>query len=341
MTHPAPQIAESVEGQATTWFARQRSGEMTPEEAAALQEWLDADLRHRLAFEAVEALWGGFGETRDAPEVLAMRAEARRRPAPAWRRLAAGLAAAAVLGAGVWGGSQLNLFHSHELPNQTFRTEVGQRSTVTLPDGSVVTLNTGTLLRTRADGERRLLYLDRGQAYFKVARDRAHPFVVHAGGRTVTALGTAFDVRAENGRFEVTLVEGKVRVEAPLASGTGLVAARAVQKTEMVAGSQLVAGEGGRLSVEPTDTQREIAWTTGWLKFENERLGDVVGELARYSDTKILLEDPALAALPVSGRFKADDLDAFLNAVRIYDIEPVAAPRDGVVRLAMAEAEKN
>ena len=341
MSTPMPEVVESIEGQATAWFARQRSGEMTPEEAAALQEWLDADLRHRLAFEAVEAVWGGFGETRDAPEILAMRAEARRRPAPAWRRMAAGLAVAAVLGAGVLGGMQLNLFRSHELPNQTFRTEVGQRSTVTLPDGSVVTLNTGTVLRTRADGERRLIYLDRGQAYFKVAKDRAHPFVVHAAGRKVTALGTAFDVRAENGRFEVTLVEGKVRVEAPLPAAARLPTAPAIQATEMVAGSQLVASDAGRWTVERADTERETAWLTGWLKFENEPLGQVVVELARYSDTKIMLEDPALAAMPVSGRFKAGDLDAFLKAVKIYDIEPVAAPRDGVVRLAMAGDEKS
>ena len=76
-----PAAVEPIEGQATTWFARRRSGQMTPEEALALQEWLDTDLRHRLAFEAVEALWGGFEHTRDAPEVLSMRAQARQRPA--------------------------------------------------------------------------------------------------------------------------------------------------------------------------------------------------------------------------------------------------------------------
>ena len=137
----------------------------------------------------------------------------------------------------------------------------------------------------------------------------------------------------------MTLVEGKVRVDTPAAAR--LPAAPAVQTTEMLAGTQLVAGDGGRLSVEPTDTARETAWLTGWLKFENEPLGQVVGELTRYSDTKILLEDPALAAMPVSGRFKAGDLDAFLKAVKIYDVEPVAAPRDGVVRLAMKENEKS
>ncbi|HEX6860708.1 MAG TPA: FecR domain-containing protein [Caulobacteraceae bacterium] len=334
---PAPE-AETIQGQATTWFARRRSGAMTAKEAAALEAWLDADLRHRLAFEAVEALWGGFDHTRDAPEVLAMRATARKRPAPAWWRMAAGLVAALALGAGVWSGGQMNLLRSHELPNQTFRTEIGQRSTVTLPDGSVVTLNTGTVLRTRADGERRLLYLDRGQAFFKVAKDKTHPFVVYAGGRKVTAVGTAFDVRVDQGRFEVTLVEGKVRVETPLPHpARALPAAPAVETTEMVAGSQFTATNAGRWSVERADTATETAWLTGWLKFENQPLGEVVAELARYSDARIVLEDEQLAAMPVSGRFKAGDLDAFLDAVRVYDIAPIAPPRDGVVKLALKE----
>jgi transmembrane sensor len=338
----ASQEIEGVEGQATTWFARQRSGEMTAREAQGLQDWLDADLRHRLAFEAVEAVWGGFEHARNAPDVLTLRAGARR-PAPrfAWRA-AAGLAMAAVLGAGVWGSVQLNLWRSHELPNQTFRTDVGQRSTVTLPDGSVVTLNTGTVLRTRSDGEQRLLYLDRGQAFFKVARDKTHPFVVHAAGRTVTALGTAFDVRAEGGRFEVTLVEGKVRVETRLPpSARSVIAAPAVQATEMVAGTQFTAAGDNLWSVARADTALEPAWLSGWLKFENEPLGQVVAELARYSDTKIVLADQQLASMPVSGRFKADDLDAFLKAVKVYDIEPAAPTLDGVVRLGMAADEKS
>jgi len=340
---PMPQV-ETIESQATAWFARRRSGAMTQEEARGLADWLDADLRHRLAFEAVEALWGGFDHTRDAPEVLAMRASARKRPAPSYWRAAAALVAAVALGAGVWGVNESGVFHPHDLPDQTFRTDIGQRSTVTLPDGSVVTLNTNSVLRTKSDGERRLLYLDRGQAFFKVAHDRAHPFVVYAAGRSVTAVGTAFDVRVDKGKFEVTLVEGKVRVETPLPPAKAaavLKAAPPVETTEMVAGSQFTATDEGRWSVARADTATETSWMTGWLKFDNRPLSEVVAELARYSDEKIVLDDPELAAMPISGRFKAGDLDGFLKAVKIYDIAPIAPPRDGVVRLALEDHEKS
>ena len=158
----------------------------------------------------------------------------------------------------------------------------------------------------------------------------------------MTALGTAFDVRAD-GRFEVTLVEGKVRVETPLpAAERALVpSAPAVQTTEMVAGTQFTAAGDNRWSVARADTELETAWLSGWLKFENEPLGQVVAELARYSDTRIELADPQLASMPVSGRFRANDLPAFLMAVKVYDIEPTAPLRDGVVTLELSANEKS
>lgn len=325
----APQLPP-VKKEAVAWFTRQR-GRLTDAEARELDAWLEADPAHVEAFEAVARSWARMELPREAPEMLALRAKAlettpRRRMV--WR-MAAALAAAAVLGGGVYGWRELGF---REYPNQTFRTEVGQRSTVTLPDGSVVTLNTDTVLRTRADGEQRVLYLDRGQAYFKVAKDRAHPFVVHAGGRTVTALGTAFDVRVDRGRFAVTLVEGKVRVETPSPRPAAAPKTAApVQDVELVAGNQFTALDDSRWSVGRADTARETTWLAGWLTFQNQPLGEVVQEFARYSDRQIVL-DPALANRPITGRFKAGDVDAFVQALSEYDIARLETDRD-VVRL--------
>ncbi|HEX6860048.1 MAG TPA: FecR domain-containing protein [Caulobacteraceae bacterium] len=336
----APQLSPT-KTEAIAWFTRQRGG-LTDAEARELDAWLEADPAHLEAFEATARAWARLELPREAPEMLALRAKAlevtpERRMV--WRAAAA-VAAAAVLGGGVFGWQQLQF---REYPNQTFRTEVGQRSTVTLPDGSVVTLNTDTVLRTRADGERRVLYLDKGQAFFKVAHDKAHPFEVHAAGRTVTALGTAFDVRVDQGRFAVTLVEGKVRVETPSPSPAAPAADRSapatatkpvagpVQDVELVAGNQFTALDDSRWSVGRADTARETTWLTGWLTFQNEPLGQVVREFARYSDRQIVL-DPALANRPITGRFKAGDVDAFVQALAEYDVARLETDRD-VVRL--------
>ena len=332
MTPPIPDLLPptSVEGQATTWFARRRSGEMTVAEATDLEAWLEADPHHRLAFEAVEAIWSGFGNAREAPEILAMRAAARRRPASAvYRafavRAAAVLVAAVLAGFGLWSVEGFGLFGGKDLPDQTFKTELGQRSTVTLPDGSIVTLNTDTVLRTQASPAARLVFLEKGQAYFRVAPDRTHPFIVHAGGRTITAIGTAFDVRVEKGRFEVTLVEGKVKVETPIAPSARSASAApapAIQMTELVPGTQFVVGEDDRWGVTQADPVQETAWVTGWLAFDREPLAAVLTELSRYSDRRLALADPSLADLPISGRFRAGDIDGFVQAVAVYDIAP-------------------
>jgi len=247
----------------------------------------------------------------------------------------------AVLGGGVAGVQVLT--GPKPLATQAFRTDVGQRSTVTLPDGSTVTLNTDTVVRTRADGEQRLVYLEKGQAYFKVAKDRRHPFVVTAAGRTITALGTAFDVRVDRGALKVVLVEGKVRVEA-LSAGPaatvrtpqGPVAALAPQPgqaTEMVAGSQLVAPDDADWRLTRTDVVRETSWTRGQIIFDDEPLGAVVEELNRYSDKKMVVAGDGLAATPISGTFKPGDLHGFAQALEGYRLARVEDETEREVRI--------
>ena len=336
-----PEQTETVEGAAAGWFALHRSGEVTPEEAAAFEAW-QAEPEHRAAYDAVARSWEAVELARTAPEILALRAEARRQPSVQRRavfgRIAAGFAALALVGGlGLWVGEESGLARSRSLQTQTYRTGVGERSTFALPDGSVVTLNTDTVLRTRADRDRRLLYLDKGQAYFRVARDRRHPFQVAAAGRVVTAVGTAFDVRVDGKKFEVVLVEGKVKVDnLPTAPAAGdEIQAAAGQTTEMIAGDRLVASVENRAwAVAPTDTARETSWLTGWLNFENERLSDVAAEFNRYSPRKIVLADPMLGDTPVSGRFEADDVEAFTRALAKYEIARVESAGPEVIRLA-------
>lgn len=320
---------ETVESEAAGWFARERSGLMSGAESAALAAWLTADEAHQAAYDAVARSWAAVAITRSAPEILALRAEARRRPAPERRRtfgrIAAALVAlAAVGGASLYIGNETGFSRSHSFTDQTFRTGLGERSTFTLPDGSVVTLNTASVLRTRQDGERRLLYLDKGQAFFRVAKDKRHPFVVAAAGRAITAVGTAFDVRVNDRALEVTLVEGKVKVDAPVRQPAGPGDQPPVQTTEMLPGNQLVATlDTPAIMIAPTDTAKETSWLTGWLNFENEPLGEVIAEFNRYSPRRIVLADASLASTPVSGRFESDDVEAFTRGLAKYEIARV------------------
>jgi transmembrane sensor len=336
MTGPAHEMDETVgdaRDVAAGWFARQRSGEMTVEDRAQLRAWLDADPGHRIAYLSVRRAWGGAAALRADPQVLELRQRWSDEPPrrAAFTRIAAALAGVAVLSASGYGGWKV-VTGPHPLKDQAYRTAVGQQSTVKLPDGTEVTLNTDTILRTRADHERRLVYLERGQAFFHVAKDKSHPFVVSAAGRTVTALGTAFDVWVDGGRLKVTLVEGKVRVEAPAPAKRGETAAN-FQATEMTAGSQLVATTSEPWRVAPANVVVETSWTRDILIFDNAPLSAVVAELNRYSDKKLIIADEAIAGTPVSGTFRPGDVDSFVRTIQAYRLARGGADTPEAVQL--------
>ncbi|HEX5775128.1 MAG TPA: FecR domain-containing protein [Caulobacteraceae bacterium] len=328
---------DAIETAACDWFARRRSGEITPRDERDLDAWLALDPAHRAALEEVERAWAGLESFRSTPELLARRETARGRYAGvprAWlRRAAAAMVALAVIGGGVgWQYAGQGAF-SGRFSDQEYRTAIGERTNLTLPDGSIVTLNTGTVLRTRAERGKRMVYLDKGQAFFRVAKDRTRPFMVVAAGRTVTAVGTAFDVRVDGG-FEVTLVEGKVRVAAPTppspAEPGKPPAPPTVQTTELVAGNQFSQPDNSQWVVARANTARETSWVTGRLTFENERLAEVVAEFERYSPRRIVIEDAALGEERVSGTFEAGDVDALLRTLRMAKIARVEEGGDAV-----------
>jgi transmembrane sensor len=224
------------------------------------------------------------------------------------------------------------------LVDQSFRTAVGQQATVTLPDGSQLTLNTDTVVRTKADEDRRLVYLDRGQAFFKVAKNPRHPFVVQAAGRTVTALGTAFDVRVDHGELKVVLVEGRVRVQSakpsavPPANGAAPTPAPPPMTTDMAAGSQLVAVTDSDWRLTSTNVERETSWLKGQLVFDDQALGAIVEEMNRYSTRKMVIDDD-LAQRRLSGNFTPGDVHGFSQALRAAGLADLREGSDGAIRI--------
>ena len=325
-------------------FVRQHTA-TSPDDAAELDAWLQASPEQAEAYAEVERLWVATSEVAHDPEIMTWRdgleRDLRRRRTTR-RAIAAGIAAAVV---GLSATGIHELVSPKPLVDQSFRTAIGQQAAVTLPDGSSVTLNTDTVVRTRADKGRRLVYLDRGQAFFRVAKDRSRPFVVTAAGRTVTALGTAFDVRVDKGVLKVVLVEGKVRVEAigpavappggAASKGRGPLAAIASEPvaTELGPGSQLVAIADTDWRVTRTDVARETSWLNGQIVISDEPLGEVIEELNRYSRRKIVLEDPQLATTRVSGIFRPGDLDGFALALKTSGMAQVGQETDSEFRI--------
>jgi transmembrane sensor len=301
----------------------------TPADRAAFDEWLNAAPNHADAYAEMCALTRRFDAVTNHPEVAALRADAslieerERRPSivrfgGAWA--VSGLVAAA---------AALFFFINMEpLEKGDWTTSRGQTLKIHLSDGSNVVLGSDSRLEMRFYRGERDLELDRGQAFFDVAHDAKRPFVVTTGGRTVTALGTAFDVRSYLNETTVTLLHGSVAI-----------AREGEQREAVLQPGQQFAEAFGVTSVRDVDAAAMTSWRTGVLEFDAITLAEAARAFNRSAAHSIIISDQRLASLQVSGVFRADDPQGFAAAlVPAYPL--TATPqRSGDVVLSYRETE--
>lgn len=327
----------SPEHAAATWFARRRGG-LRADEEIEFARWLQANAAHRAAYDDITQAWAIAGSAASCPQIVQMRSEALmiRRPRERRTGLWAGLAAAVLLmvtGAGNWWllhSPGPSIGPSASVTPRLFQTAVGERSTVTLDDGSVVTLNTNSKLRVAFTPHHRDVMLLAGQVLFHVAKDKNRPFIVTAGDQQVIAVGTEFEVRLEPKGLRVALLEGRVRIQRIVqARSAGGPAATDIWQVEpgtiaiLKPGEQFSAVAGGSLSVQAADVADLVSWREGRVRFDNTPLPEAIAEMNRYSRTPIVIADPQIADLRVSGAFRTGQSSSFVNS--ITDLFPVRA----------------
>ncbi|MGE5502392.1 MAG: FecR family protein [Ignavibacteriales bacterium] len=292
----------AIEDRAVLWRNRQEQPDWTPDDQAALDAWLEESTAHRVAWLRVEYGWRKVGRLASLRSPAAP-AEPRRRALPRFHRPAA-IAASLALAVGL-GSLALTGAFTHK----AYVTEVGGHATVPLADGTKIELNTDTKVRADLEKTQRTVWLDRGEAYFEVAHDASRPFVVYAGERKVTVLGTKFSVRRDHDRVIVAVAEGRVRVEE----------VKAKKPPTVVTRGDTVIAEPAATLVTPKSVERvdaELAWRRGLLEFDKSTLGDAAVEINRYNRKKLVVEDPQAAAIRITGSFEAENVDAFARLLR-------------------------
>ncbi|MCA0374816.1 MAG: FecR domain-containing protein [Gemmatimonadetes bacterium] len=193
-----------------------------------------------------------------------------------------------------------------------YRTAVGQRDSLRLPDGSTVVLAPGSRLQVAEGfgGTRRDVTLE-GAAFFEVVHDDARPFTVHAAGAEIRDIGTAFSVKTEAGRVAVAVTHGIVAVR-PEPTG-------AVQDSV----TELHAGDRALLAGRTVQVQRgvvtadDVAWTRGQLSYRDAALSEVQADLARWYGIVLQVPDSTLARLPLTATFRADSADQVVRLVAL------------------------
>jgi transmembrane sensor len=199
-----------------------------------------------------------------------------------------------------------------------YRTPIGGIASVPMTDGSKVTLNTDSAIRIAVTARERRVQLEQGEAFFEVAHDPSRPFVVTAGSRRVIAVGTKFSVRRIGNEVRVFVTEGKVRFEddsLPAGSQSAGSAAPSPRETLLPAGTIARAGDSGVLVQEKPlpEVEECLSWRVGYLVFHDTLLADAVVEFNRYNEHKLVIEDPEVAGIRLSGKFRATNFEGFVR----------------------------
>jgi transmembrane sensor len=303
---------ESIFDQAERWFVRLRAQNCSMTDRQEFDAWQAADPAHAAAYAETSRLWVGLSSLADDQEIATWRREAVAAPRGgtrfnarcAWGRLAWGSAIAACLFlVAALVGYRVLRNPPDTAVTRHYATAHGEIRQVALLDGSSVTLNVDTMLDVTIGQHARTVQLTKGEAVFEVAHEPQRPFIVHAAGNIIQDIGTRFDVNLAGSQTDITVVEGIVQVT------------RQDQSATLTHGDRLVAGSGvwhqRRIAPEVA-----IGWTQGKLVFRETPLGEAVAQVNSHGPGHLVITDPSLENLPISGDFRIGQTASLVRALQ-------------------------
>ncbi len=293
---------------AIAWRARKMSGEMSSSERAAFEEWLNADAENRIAFEEIEEAAASLDSM--GTELLAESFESELTQeslidrSPSRKRMAIAASVFLVVLSSIAATFFLATTNSIK---QTYATRIGQNEMYSLRDGSAVHLNTNTALYIEYSRRKRLVEFASGEALFNVVQNPKRPFIVKTANAEVFVTGTVFNVFTQGQETIVSVVSGTVDVTAKDGPMVTLLAGQRVSFSENKSSD-------GVTSFNPNES---LAWRSGKVRFDRAPLAEAVADLNRYFARPIILDDPSLHDLSVTGEFDVNDQQTVVNALVI------------------------
>jgi transmembrane sensor len=382
MSPPKPFDSDAdrtVPEMAARWFVRLQDSSVTPELFRAWQEWLRASAEHRRAYEGVEnSVWRvdrlpikprlpsademaddnydgssmpvvewrsvARAHVASTPLVASSRNPLRGKIRAQWKALAAAATLACLSLGGGWLWVQAH--RAGEVGELEYFTGAGTHRVIALSDGSRVTLDANSALSAQLTAAERSLRLDRGEAFFQVAKDSRRPFIVRVGSAQVRAVGTAFNVRMSADRTVVAVTEGKVEFLATPAATADvsrqMSGSRDVRSPDSSASlaARLGAGEAvsyvddGKLQALPAhDAPLATAWLSGRRQYRNEPLRYVLADVDRYTGRRIEIADETTGDLKFTGTLNVENSEAWLKALVLALPVIVTQDANGILRV--------
>jgi len=302
-----------IDNQAFEWVARKVARGLSDAESAQFDAWYAADTRHQGAYVRAMAIYNAINLA-TVPQSLAAE------PVPSRRGLMKYGALAACLVAAVG-----TLSFSVLQQDKVLATAKGEFRKVPLQDKSIATINGSSRIEVEFTQTRRKINLQKGEAWFEVAKDKSKPFIVEAGDARIRAVGTAFAVRRFAHGTEVLVTEGTVEVWSK---------ERTAQRRQLTAGERaFLEPEASAISVtrQPSEVNRKLAWREGNLILKNQTLSDAVADFNRYSPKTIVIVDAALADKRLFGQYKLDAPELFAKDVSTVLAVPITITADTIL----------
>jgi len=348
---------EDIEQQAADWLLRLDTDQGPSQaELKRLRAWVERSPAHREQFKRLTQYWHCTTLPADLSFSPANSSESEATKATsvsAFQRLfSSGWRGTAILGTALSLTAALAMGllmdnSSGISGNGIYETRTGEQNSITLVDGSVIQLNTGSRIHVNFVDNQRTVSLMAGEVHFEVAKDTTRPFIVKAREGLVRAVGTAFTVRLQPQALKVVVAEGKVALATSLDkpnsdNNTAETVKRAVDRGYLVEGQtvdfvpEADKGLGNEIQqLKQDDLDQQLAWRRGMLLFAGEPLSEVIAEVNRYTSIDIKIIDAQIADIRIGGHFKVDETDAMLQALEMSFGIQVTRPSDNTVHLAL------
>ncbi|MGS2723922.1 FecR family protein [Porticoccus sp. GXU_MW_L64] len=311
--------------EASLWVSRLDKG-LSDADEQALKQWLDAEEQNREVFLKMAEVWDKMDALGRLTYLFPQ--PVRHRDRAPWFSPALAASFVAVVFAALWvfsawspeGGRPPTVAANMQ---GLYQTAVGESSSIELPDGTLLALNTNTSVRVNYTQNQRLLVLEHGEINVDVAHDEARPLSVVVGDQIIQAVGTQFNIElTSEQKIELVVTDGKVLVginEKPI---EGSIYSHPVvlpdNATPVSKGQQLVLGAAEQTVeiIEAADIEVKLSWRDGNLVFRGESLENAVAEVSRYTSVEFVFRDEDLKAVRIAGLFKAGDVNGLLQALR-------------------------
>ncbi|NII72192.1 transmembrane sensor [Dyella sp. SG562] len=317
-----PRLLRRAAEQAAEWYLDQREG-LDAAQRARFLAWLRQSPLHVSEYIGMARLHGDLGaaaaldalDTAELADLAATEravvqlrpllprapsaAPVRRAGTPWWQQAIAAVAVALIGGAA--------FLHEAPAPMDVY-TSAGEVRDVALDDGTLLQLDRASAVAVRYGQAQRRFELLRGGALFDVGRDPARPLRVGVGEQVLEDVGTVFDAHRRADGASVAVVSGEVRI------WTGEPAATQAEALADLRAGQYAEVAGGRLAAleRRADLAQHTAWLPADIHFEHSTVAEVARRFAIYGGTPLHIDDAALAATRISGRFHARDPEAFV-----------------------------